>query len=91
MVYCVTHPHKIYFQVSTTGLLRDEYLSGLIGNRLEDIVQTILSQYSQTIDETLTTTLLSALEGRSALELLALIQGIRNSCNVDEDKETNQI
>lgn len=73
--------------MSTTGLLKDERLSGLIGDRVEDILQTILSQYSETINETLTGTLLSNLEGKSALELLAQIQSIRDSCNVDEDEE----
>lgn len=73
--------------MATTGLLNNEYLSKLIGNRVEDIVQTIFAQYSQTIDETLTNTLLNYLDGKGALTLLSEIQEIRDSCNTENDDQ----
>lgn len=73
--------------MSTTGLLNDEYMSGLIGNRVEDIVQTIFSQYTEKIDEVLTSTLLSVLDGRGALEVLVAIELIKNTCATNEDEE----
>lgn len=67
--------------MSATGLLNDDYLSGLIGNSVQDIVQTILNQHSETINETLTSTLINLLGGKGALELIGIITGIKDSCN----------
>lgn len=61
-------------------------MSGLIGNRLEDILETVLVQYSGRIDETLTATLLDVLDGTGAAELILIIEGIKGSCDVNDDE-----